>query len=154
MGVGSTVVVVVDTVTAATTATATAAGAEVSDRIDENSERWVTAVHEAGHAVAVDELGYRITDCWIHPDDDRRGGTNHTATDGPDRAIVSVAGERATRLLLGCGGGSRIDYDHAAHALTGTGHSIDWAEDHADQIIGGRRRDILLIARRLYRGRL
>lgn len=119
------------------------------DGIDETSERWVTAVHEAGHALVADHLGARVALCRIDPDGDT-GRTRHDAT-GATWAVVAVAGERATRLTLGLGGGSATDYRHAAHALTDTGHDLDWAEDTADDLLTAARRDLLRTARQLYR---
>jgi hypothetical protein len=137
-----------------TTATTTgrALVERVDGEIDEGSERWVTAVHEAGHAVTVDALGYRVISCEVH-DDDTTGNTHHTVDDSPERAVIAVAGERATRLLLGTGGGSTTDYADAHRCLTGLGLGIDWAETQADHLVRAYRRDILCTARRLYRGR-
>jgi hypothetical protein len=125
-----------------------------TEQVDEHSERWVTAIHEAGHVTAVEALGYRVRSAHVDNDDDRRGGTDHTVpTNSLDRAVVAVAGERATRLLLGTGGGSQIDYDQARYALGQGRLPIEWAEDRADEVIRLHRRDLLHTARRLYRGR-
>ena len=124
---------------------------ERAEQVDERSERWVTAVHEAGHVVAVEQFGGRVLSCRLDEHDDGRGNTRHTVETGGQRAVVAVAGERATRLLLGTGGGSGIDYRDAAHALHGTGRGVDWAEHHADVLVRACRRDILREARHLYR---
>lgn len=118
--------------------------------IDETSERWTTAVHEAAHAVIAHACGAQVTVCEIDRRHDDRGRTRHTA-EGPDWAVVAVAGERATRQLLGAGGGSGVDYQQADAALTGTGRDIGWAEHAADELIGTHRRDITTLARQLYR---
>lgn len=137
------------------TDTARAAGLPPADadRVDETSQRWVTAVHEAGHAVVTGALGHRVKFAGVSTDE-----TGLTSLDIADRrandpayAVVCVSGERATRLLLGVGGGSGTDYRDARTALARTGRSIEWAEQHADQIIHERRRDLIQLARRLYR---
>ncbi len=122
--------------------------------VDETSERWVTAVYEAGHATAAEHFGARIAVCRIHPDD-MSGLTRHDA-DGAAHAVVAVAGERATRLLLGVGGGASTDYADARTALAraaraGTNHGLAWAETYADGVITTHRRDLLRTARQLYR---
>lgn len=128
------------------------AGSRLDERegIDETSERWITAVHEAAHAVIAEVCGARVEVCEIDRRHDDRGRTRHTA-EGPDWAVVSVAGERATRRMLGSGGGSSVDYQQASAALRGTGRAIGWAEDTADDLIGIHRRDITALARQLYR---
>lgn len=122
----------------------------VDGEIDETSERWVTAVHEAGHATAAAFYGARIADCRIHPDD--TGLTRHNAT-GLAHAVVAVAGERATRLLLGCGGGSTTDYAdaHAAILRAGARQTLGWVENIADGVLTADRRDLLRLGRQLYR---
>ncbi|ALE72993.1 hypothetical protein FRP1_07615 [Pseudonocardia sp. EC080625-04] len=126
----------------------TAAIRPATDEIDEYSERWATAVHEAAHAVLAEHLGARVKFCRITGDD--TGLTRHTA-EGADHAVVAVGGERATRLLCGTGGGSTTDYDHADTALTGTGHDLGWAEHRADQLIQDHRREIRRTATTLHR---
>lgn len=118
------------------------------EMIDESSERWVTAIHEAAHAVVAEHLGSRVRYCRVTSDE--TGVTSNTAT-GLPLAVVAVAGERATRLLCGSGGGSGIDYQHAAAELRGTGHDIAWAEQHADEAITANRREIRRDATCLYR---
>lgn len=120
-------------------------------QVDETSERWVTAVHEAGHAVTAESFGGRVTECVISPRDDREGHMRHTVTAPGPWAIIAVAGERATRLLCGVGGGATTDYEIAYDALREIGRPITWAEDHADAIVAGWRRDIVREARTLYR---
>ena len=131
--------------------TTTANTEENREHIDETSERWATAVHEAGHATAAAVYGARIAVCRIHPDD-TTGLTRHNAT-GLAHAVVAVAGERATRLLLGTGGGSTTDYAdaHAAITRAGGGQTIAWVENIADGILTADRRDLLRLARQLYR---
>lgn len=126
----------------------TAARPAQGEGIDETSERWVTAVHEATHAVLAEQLGAHVQSCRITSD--HTGTTRHNA-EGADHAIVAVAGERATRRLCGQGGGSTTDYQQAETALTGTGHDIAWAEDHADTLIASNRREIHRTATTLYR---
>lgn len=118
--------------------------------VDETSERWTTAVHEAAHAVIAQACGATVSVCEIDARHDDRGLTRHSAK-GPDWAVVAVAGERATRRLLGSGGGSAVDYQQASGALEGTGRDIGWAEHTADDLISAHRRDITALARQLYR---
>ncbi len=122
--------------------------------IDETSERWVTAVHEAGHATAADYYGAGVAVCRIR-DDDTSGLTRHNAF-GVAHAVVAVAGERATRLLLGVGGGATTDYADAHAALAraaraGTDHGLAWVETVADNVITSNRPELLRTARQLYR---
>ncbi len=123
--------------------------------VDETSQRWVTAVHEAGHATVADYYGARVAICRIR-DDDTSGLTRHNAF-GVAHAVVAVAGERATRLLLGTGGGSTTDYADARTALaradipTGIHITVARVEDLADAVIRTHRRDLLRTARQLYR---
>ena len=129
---------------------------EPEDReVNEDSQRWVTAIHEAGHVIAVETLGYRVKDAFIDTDG-YSGGVNHTLDlYSLDRAVVAVAGQRATRVLLGVGGGSERDYQQARAALAGTTRDLDWAEHQADALIRGARWTLLRTARRLYwRGQL
>ena len=123
------------------------------EEIDQTSPRWITAVHEAGHATAAAFYGARTAVCRIHPDD-TTGISRHTAF-GLAHAVVAVAGERATRLLLGTGGGSIADYADARAALarSGSHHSLAWVENLADGVLSTDRRDLLRTARQLYRTR-
>lgn len=129
-------------------------GVNDEDRIDERSQRWVTAVHEAGHLTVAEYYGARVASCRVLDDD--TGTTRYKAGDAA-HAVIAVAGERATRLLLGTGGGSTTDYTAAAAALarsdraTGIDHSIDRTEAQADVLIRAYRRDLLRTARHLYR---
>ena len=120
----------------------------VDPEVDETSERWVTAVHEAAHAVVAEECGARVDFCRV--DTETTGMTRHNGS-GLVHAVIAVAGERATRLLLGTGGGSSVDYEQAQVALDGTGRDLTWAETTAEHVIHGCRRDIHAAARRLYR---
>lgn len=121
---------------------------EQGEDIDETSDRWITAVHEATHAVLAEHLGAHVQFSRITGDD--TGLTRHNAK-GADHAVVAVAGERATRRLCGQGGGSTTDYQQAETALAGTGHDIAWAEDQADALIASNRREIHRDATTLYR---
>ena len=37
------------------------------------SERKVTAIHEAGHCLVAERLGYRVKTAWISPTNDENG---------------------------------------------------------------------------------
>ncbi len=134
---------------------ATGQSTDRADTVDETSERWVTAVHEAGHATVADYYGARVAVCRIR-DDDTSGLTRHNAF-GVAHAVVAVAGERATRLLLGVGGGSTTDYADAHTALAradvpaGIHITLTRVEALADAVITTHRRDLLRTARQLYR---
>jgi hypothetical protein len=120
--------------------------------IDTESERWHTAIHEAGHAVVAEHLGARVTVCVVI--DEMTGYTGDTAESTGDvltDAVIAVAGERATRLLLGRGGGAQRDYQHARQVLHGTGRDLAWAEHRADDAVTANRREITRTARTLYR---
>ncbi|MFC4949042.1 M50 family metallopeptidase [Pseudonocardia sp. GCM10023141] len=121
------------------------------NEVVEHSERWVTAVHEAGHAITAEYLGYQVDDCRVRTD--TTGNTRHNA-EGTAHAVVAVAGERAARIITGSGGGCTEDYCQAEDALSGSGRDIAWAEHQADDAIWSCRREITNLARRLYyRGR-
>ena len=38
------------------------------------SERKVTAIHEAGHCLVAERLGYRVKKAWISTSNDENGG--------------------------------------------------------------------------------
>ncbi len=118
------------------------------EAVDETSERWITAIHEAAHAVVAEHFGARVEFCRVTGDD--TGLTRHTAQ-GPAHAVVAVAGERATRLMCGTGGGSGTDYRQATAVLHGSSHDIAWAEQQAEDAITGNRREIRRAAATLYR---
>lgn len=126
----------------------TATSARSTESAAETSERWTTAIHEAAHTIVAEQLGARVKYCLVTSD--QTGRTNNTAT-GLPLAVVAVAGERATRLLCGAGGGSTTDYQQATAELRRTGHDIAWAEHQADQAITANRREIRRDATRLYR---
>lgn len=80
----------------------------IGEDVDETSERWVPAIHEAAHAVLAEELGARVRSCRVTGE--HTGNTRHTAS-AADHAVIAVGGERATRLLCSKGGGSTTDYE-------------------------------------------
>jgi hypothetical protein len=119
--------------------------------VDEGSERWITAVHEAGHLTLADALCTPVDRCRIDPDG-RTGTTRHTAT-GWAHAAIAVAGARATRLICGNTGGSHTDYRDAEAALARAGHprTLPALEAEIDDLLAALRRDLLRTARQLYR---
>lgn len=118
--------------------------------IDEDSDRWFTAVHEAAHAIVAVHLGYRVPFAGATTDTTGVTQTGGRAT-GLDEAVIAVAGEQATFLELGKGGGAASDYARAEAALSRTGWSLGQAESLATGILHNHRGELIALARRIYR---
>lgn len=136
-------------------AVARAAGLPPGDgeRVDTGSRRWFTAVHEAAHAIVAAHLGHHVEFAGATTDATgvTKTGDGRRDMTGADEAVIAVAGERATRALLGMAGGAMSDYARAESVLARTGRSVAWAEQIADQIIRDRRSALVALARRIYR---
>lgn len=123
---------------------------EHSDRVDEDSERWFTAIHEAAHAVVAVRLGHRVRFAGATTDTSGVTSTARHAT-GLAAAVIAVAGQQATRMELGGIGGAVSDYARAEQALAGTGWSLEQAEAIAVDILRANRGAVIALARRIYR---
>jgi hypothetical protein len=120
------------------------------DGIDEDSERWMTAIHEAAHAIVGAHLGHRVEFAGATTDTTGLTRTGRDAT-GLEEAVIAVAGEQATQLELGKVGGAATDYARAEAALSGTGWSLEQAEFLAVGILQDHRGELTALARRIYR---
>jgi hypothetical protein len=120
------------------------------DGIDEDSERWMTAIHEAAHAIVGAHLGHRVQFAGATTDETGLTRTGRDAV-GLEEAVIAVAGEQATVLELGKTGGAARDYARAEAALSGTGWSLEQAEFLATGILHDHRGELRALARRIYR---
>jgi hypothetical protein len=118
--------------------------------IDEDSERWMTAIHEAGHAIVGAQLGHRVQFAGATTD---TTGVTRTGRDasGMEEAVIAVAGQVATRMELGKEGGAATDYARAEAALAATPWALHAAEVLAEDILHGHHGELRALARRIYR---
>lgn len=114
--------------------------------VDRRSDRWQTALHEAGHVEVGKRLGATSLSAWL---DDDRSGYFVGRFDGPDEdeAVILLAGAAAA----GRRGGGATDRREAKRLLRGTGVSMGEAERRARRAVSGRRGAIERTAQRLYR---
>lgn len=121
-----------------------------ADGIDEDSERWMTAIHEAAHAIVGAHLGHRVQFAGAITD---TTGVTRTGRDavGMEEAVIAVAGQVGTRMELGKSGGAGTDYARAEAALAGTGWLLEQAEFLAEGILHDHQGELLALARRIYR---
>lgn len=120
------------------------------DQVDRCSPRWVTAVHEAGHAVAVRRQGGRVTRARVWGS---HGGRVEGTVDGAlADGVQAAAGRIAARHIAGrTGGWDGNDAAHVRRCAREAGVSVGELERRAARLVRSHRGEIEQAARRLYR---
>ena len=146
-----------------------------------DTDAQITAFHEAGHAIAADELGAAYYCISIVPGEEHAGAVGAEGDDcfliasgtapsspeneaGDHQAIIDYAGHAAVVALLGKGDmteesailrGAGPDFERASHLLQGDAVSIASTKAKAIELVKRRRSHIEAVAAALLRrGRL
>lgn len=126
-----------------------------------SDERWMAAVHEAGHAVIARLVGYSVVEVGIESDRFKcKARTDPIEYDEANDAIYTLAGEKAENAILGSEGEtllSDIDRDHFRSLGPGDSASEErraWREvlEHrAEEHVENERNAIEAVAEQLMR---